>query len=338
MDFQQRIVECGRMLGRCGKEHFRRFGTQIQKLRSRLDILRDSREQQAVNDYMAMKTSTTSDILNRVASRVTEEMNASLLLPFTMAEFKSALFLMAPEKVPGPDGTQRLQYRLDSEKKVPNGVADLRPIALYNVAYKTINGQHHRCRGSGSLSEKKIKQDDGMDRLETRYGQGVRLDGMGLPGRNINGDSAGTIHPTCGIQQGDPLSPYLFILCAKGLSIFLRQAEARGDIHGVRIARGAPSVSHLFFADDSLLFFRANKVEAQKIKDCLEVYSAALVQVINYEKSNSMFSSNTDSSIRTAVTECVGVRETTDLGRYLGLPSVLGRNKLDTFQFIEQKV
>ncbi|XP_019168390.1 PREDICTED: uncharacterized protein LOC109164092 [Ipomoea nil] len=123
----------------------------------------------------------------------------------------------------------------------------------------------------------------------------------------------------------------------RGWTIFKSTAEARGDIHGIRITRGAPSVSHLFFADDSLLFFKATQVEAQRVKECLEVYSAASEQVINYEKSNAMFSSNTASGTRIVVTECVGIQETTDLGRYLGLPSVLGRNKSASFWYIEQK-
>lgn len=54
----------------------------------------------------------------------------------------------------------------------------------------------------------------------------------------VNGEAVGSITPTRGIRQGDPLSPYLFILCAEGLSILLRKAEARGDIHGIRIAQG----------------------------------------------------------------------------------------------------
>ncbi|XP_019168826.1 PREDICTED: uncharacterized protein LOC109164733 [Ipomoea nil] len=60
----------------------------------------------------------------------------------------------------------------------------------------------------------------------------------------------GMVVPTRGIRQGDPISPYHFIVCAEGLSLLLQQVEARGDIHGVRVARGAPLVTHLFFVDD----------------------------------------------------------------------------------------
>lgn len=52
----------------------------------------------------------------------------------------------------------------------------------------------------------------------------------------VNGEVIGSVCPTCGIRQGNPLSNYLFIICAEGLSILLQRVEARGDIHGIRIA------------------------------------------------------------------------------------------------------
>ena len=56
----------------------------------------------------------------------------------------------------------------------------------------------------------------------------------------------------------------------------LSDLEAKGLIRGCKIARNAPSVSHLLFADDSLLFFKANMVEAQYIQQCLLLYEKVL--------------------------------------------------------------
>lgn len=72
-----------------------------------------------------------------------------------------------------------------------------------------------------------------------------------------NGDRVGPIFTQRGLRQGDPLSPYIFIICAEGLSALLSSYEAKGLIHGCKISLQAPIISHLFFADDSLLFFRA---------------------------------------------------------------------------------
>jgi hypothetical protein len=71
----------------------------------------------------------------------------------------------------------------------------------------------------------------------------------------FNGNTVGPIIPGRGLRQGDPLSPYLSIICAEGLSALIRKAEGRGDIHGVKICKNAPIISHLLFADDCFLFF-----------------------------------------------------------------------------------
>jgi len=53
---------------------------------------------------------------------------------------------------------------------------------------------------------------------------------------NINGAPYGFIQPERGIRQGDPLSPYLFILCAKVLSHMMKKAETQGLIKGIKIS------------------------------------------------------------------------------------------------------
>ena len=73
----------------------------------------------------------------------------------------------------------------------------------------------------------------------------------------VNGKAYGMIHPSRGIRQGDPLSPYLFLLSAKGFTTLLDQAKSEGRIKGVSICRGAPKVTKLMFVDDSLLFCKA---------------------------------------------------------------------------------
>ena len=88
----------------------------------------------------------------------------------------------------------------------------------------------------------------------------------------INGEPKRKIVPLRGIRQGDPISPYLFLLCAEGLSAMLKKEESEGHIKGVAICRGASRVSHLLFADDSIIFCRASIAECERVLKVLEDY------------------------------------------------------------------
>ena len=77
----------------------------------------------------------------------------------------------------------------------------------------------------------------------------------------INGELRGGISPLMGVSQGDPISSYLFLLCLEELSAMLKREEIEGKIKGVSMCRGAPQVSHLLFADDSIIFCRESVSE-----------------------------------------------------------------------------
>lgn len=87
-----------------------------------------------------------------------------------------------------------------------------------------------------------------------------------------NDTLVGPVLPTRGLRQGDPLSPYIFILCAEGSSILLKQANREGSLNGSRVCRSAPSISHLHFVDDCLLFCRADCEQCTTLKNILDIY------------------------------------------------------------------
>ncbi|XP_030970352.1 uncharacterized protein LOC115990685 [Quercus lobata] len=140
----------------------------------------------------------------------------------------------------------------------------------------------------------------------------------------INGKAYDNIRPSRGLRQGDPLLPYLFLLCAEGFSSMLAKAQDEGRVHGVVICRRAPCISHLLFADDSLLFCGANQEEVQVISDVLQTYAVASGQCINFEKSSVYFISNTTTEFREKIKETLGVREVERFDAYLGLPPLVG--------------
>ncbi|XP_074363033.1 putative mitochondrial protein AtMg01250 [Apium graveolens] len=132
-----------------------------------------------------------------------------------------------------------------------------------------------------------------------------------------NGDIFGGVVPHRGIRQGDPISPYLYILCAEGLSGMIREHEKSGLMHGCKIVNKVPVISHLLFADDCYFFLRATKSEAQTLKNVLRRYKAISGQVINYDKSEVFFSPNTPENECTEVCACLEVKQAQKPGKYL---------------------
>ncbi|XP_021847973.2 uncharacterized protein [Spinacia oleracea] len=147
----------------------------------------------------------------------------------------------------------------------------------------------------------------------------------------VNGEPTRAFQPLCGLRQGDPLSPYLFVLCMEVFSSILHRAERMHLIEGISISRGAPSISHLFFADDSLLFFRMSPEICDQVLALLSEFSSISGQVINYQKSFVNFSPNTPQDYCDFLAASLRLGQRSSLGPYLGVPVDMGRSKCDAF-------
>lgn len=154
----------------------------------------------------------------------------------------------------------------------------------------------------------------------------------------LNGNSHGYIKPERGIRQGDPLSPFLFILCAEALVHSLNMAEEMGRIQGIKLSSSGPAVHHLLFADDSLLLCKASGTEAKEILECLKAYGDASGQVINLQKSSIIFGSKVTDSIKTEVKDIMGIDQEGGEGSYLGLPECFSGSKRRLLSFIKEKL
>ncbi|XP_074293711.1 uncharacterized protein LOC141620847 [Silene latifolia] len=154
----------------------------------------------------------------------------------------------------------------------------------------------------------------------------------------VNGNPSLVFRPTRGLRQGDPLSPYLFILCAEVLSDLMRRAVAEGAIHGVRVSVGAPEVSHLLFADDSIFFTRATEEEATAVSDILRRYEHASGQLVNLDKTTVSFSKGVPRTKRSNLATRLGIIEVEEQERYLGLPTVVGRSKKVLINILRDKL
>jgi hypothetical protein len=154
----------------------------------------------------------------------------------------------------------------------------------------------------------------------------------------INGNPTTTFFPQRGLRQGDPLSPYLFILCADVFSALISRAQSLKLIHGIKIAPRAPEITHLLFADDSLLFCRANEEEANQIKSIITTYQQASGQLVNYSKSEIIFSKKVQQDSKGVITKILPMPIVDHFNKYLGQPTHIGRSKTQVFNYIQDKV
>lgn len=153
-----------------------------------------------------------------------------------------------------------------------------------------------------------------------------------------NGEPMNAITPTRGIRQGDPLSPYLFVLCMERLNQVIEEAVLNNLWKPIRASRNGPLLSNLFFADDIMLFSEASPYQAEIICQCLKRFCGASGQKVSLAKSTVYFSNNTPHDARLEVCEKLGMEETADLGMYLGMPTLASRVTRDTFAHLCDKV
>ncbi|KAH1055129.1 hypothetical protein J1N35_033194 [Gossypium stocksii] len=124
----------------------------------------------------------------------------------------------------------------------------------------------------------------------------------------LNGCTGEWFSPSRGLRQGDPLSPFLFFICAEGFSILIQEAKQKGWIRGAPIGRERFSINHLFFANDCILFGDASCEGAKAIYDVIQEYELASGKRVNFDKSLVYFGANVNSGVREDIVKMLGVR------------------------------
>lgn len=100
----------------------------------------------------------------------------------------------------------------------------------------------------------------------------------------------------------------------------LSQEVKHHTLHGIKVERGAPTITHLFFADENLFFSRVNQQEAEVILKTLLVYQKGLSQLVNLDKSEVSFSGNVNFDSKVSLCAKMGVQRVVTHTKYLGLP------------------
>lgn len=145
-----------------------------------------------------------------------------------------------------------------------------------------------------------------------------------------------------GPRQGDPLSPYLFIICINVLSCLIANAERREDCQGIKFSRRGPAISHLLYADDLILFFKADNESPFTLNGILHDFCSIASLSIKIQKSNLILSPNTPRLRKIELINLFRVEATNKLGKYLGVfvddKNDLKRNFDDLLHKIENRL
>ena len=118
----------------------------------------------------------------------------------------------------------------------------------------------------------------------------------------------------------------------------LKGAEERGEIEGVWVCRDATEVSHLLFADDSLILMHADKMNADNLKSILDRYRINSGQMVSDAKSSVFFSENTLVSDKPEVCQSLNIMIESLNDKYLSLPMLVGVDRSDCFQRLIDRV
>jgi hypothetical protein len=220
------------------------------------------------------------------------------------------------------------------------------------VAYEIFHYFNHSSNKRGFMGVK-THMAKAYDRVEWRFLQ-TTMEAMGFPHQLtdtimncvtsvtfsilINGQPSQSFTPQRDLRQGDPLSPYLFIICANVLSNLITNAQISKKLHGIKIAHGAPEVSHLLFADDSLFFCRVKKEKAKEIHNILLEYQEASGQLVSVEKSEIIYSKHTPNNTQQELQNILPVKKVNQFSKYLGMPTQMARSKRQTFDYIQDRI
>jgi hypothetical protein len=144
--------------------------------------------------------------------------------------------------------------------------------------------------------------------------------------------------PTGGLHQGDPLSPYLSLFVADGFSKLLQNEVNQGRLHELHICRRAPGISHLLFADDTLVFMQASQEQTQVVGRVLNLYEKSTGQLINPAKCSLLFGSQCTEEGKQQTLQFLNVLSTMVDEKYLGLPMSDGRMSKGKFKSTKQRL
>ncbi|RVW17209.1 putative mitochondrial protein [Vitis vinifera] len=282
-----------------------------------------------------------------------------LEVPFTMEEIHSALMDMNGDKAPGPDGFTGAFWQtcwefvkeeimdLFKEFFVQKSFAkSLNTTFLKKVLGKVVSMDQNAFVRGRQILDASLIANEVVDFCLTKDGIWESLDGVDLVvhfncqifylGEWV---PAGFFPSSKGLRQGDPLSPYLFVMGMEVLSALIRRAVRGGFVSGCSLkGRGGlvMEVSHLLFADDTIIFCEAKKEYLTSLSWILAWFEAASGLRINLAKSELIPIGEVEEIEEMAVE--LGCKVGALPSVYLGLPLGANHKAISMWDGVEERM
>ncbi|XP_071740498.1 uncharacterized protein [Rutidosis leptorrhynchoides] len=152
----------------------------------------------------------------------------------------------------------------------------------------------------------------------------------------INGSPTSEFVPERGIRQGDPISPFLFIIVAEGLNILTKRALSNGHLQGLKIGHDNLVITHLQYADDTIFFGEWNKRNAKYISKLLKCFENISGLKVNFRKSK-LYGIGTSTFETEQMANYINCTAGSTPFTYLGLPIGVPTSHTSSWQPIVEK-
>ena len=126
--------------------------------------------------------------------------------------------------------------------------------------------------------------------------------------------------PLRGIRQGDPLSPYLFILWMEVLDRIIDEKCTTKEWKPIKASNSGLAISRLFFVNDLLLLAREDITNCRSVRDAIDEFCMKSGHIVNPAKSKIYFFPNVERDHRMEFCDILGFWSIANLGTYLGFP------------------
>ncbi|XP_060670961.1 uncharacterized protein LOC132800728 [Ziziphus jujuba] len=274
---------------------------------------------------------------------ISQEEDLELMRVPSAEEVKEAVWSLHPLKSPGPDGFSSIFFRSYSR----TNFNQFRSISLYNFVYKIVAkilagrlskvldklispNQGAFIKGRW-IAENFVVAQEIVHKVRTHKGKkDLMIIKMDLK----------KVYDSLEWSFIDKaLEAWVFSGCQMDATkLLLLKEEVQEKLHGIKITRNAPAVSHLMYANDLLIMCRADPQEATVVNECFNNYCSWSGQAANSEKSNILFSKSTSRRDRKAIRDIRGFKEMGSKAVYLGNSFIFGRNKSKEFFKLKERI